>query len=53
MGVGLCGVRWDVSDFIHITLQSYGFAAVFDLFFDYPNFGGRDALEGRQWYRWV
>jgi len=58
MAVGLRGVRWDVSDFLQIALQSPYVPAMVLLpclvkFFDYPNFGGRGAPRGRRWYRWV
>jgi len=53
IGVGLRGVRWGVSDFLLIALQStgvyYGFAAVFNL----PILGEGVPLGGRRWYRWV
>jgi len=48
MRVGLRGVRWGVSDFLYSSFTKplsvcFGFAAAFNLFFDYPNFGGRGA----------
>ena len=49
--MALRGVRLGGSDFLHIALQSplsvcYAFAAVFNLIFDSPNFGGRGAPRG-------
>jgi len=49
MEVSLRIVRWGVSDFLQIALQSYGFAAVFNLIFDYPNFGAGVPLGARRW----
>jgi len=56
--VDIGGVRQGVSELPQAVYTKplgvcYGFAAVFNLIFDYPNFWEGVPLVGRRWYRWI